>query len=170
MKHPEYSKLNLWSHFSFLGPVEHFQKLDNFCQLSVIIMNSTKYIFKVLLLESKTRFAHIVRLVWQGVWRLMAKVMKNDHFFYPSLTNFMQMQRAAPKDKWLSNTLKCSISYDLHHCQPIWVTYGLTSRLLRSLSCPFGRPSSNQRLVWIIFCTGQDARCIAIGFYALFYL
>ena len=43
------------------------------------------------------------------------------------------MQRAAPKDKWLSNTLKCSISYDLHHCQPIWVTYGLTSRLLRSL-------------------------------------
>ena len=46
----EKSKLNLWSRFSFLGPVEHFQKDDNFCQLSVITMNSTKYITKVLLL------------------------------------------------------------------------------------------------------------------------
>ena len=34
-----------------MGPVEHFQKLDNFCQLSDITMRlSTKYITKVLLL------------------------------------------------------------------------------------------------------------------------
>ena len=34
-----------------MGPVEHFQKDDNFCQLSVITMRlSTKYITKVLLL------------------------------------------------------------------------------------------------------------------------
>ena len=48
--HSEESKLNLWSRFSFLGPVEHFQNLTNSAQLSVIIMNSTKYIFKALLL------------------------------------------------------------------------------------------------------------------------
>ena len=115
-------------------------------------VSSAMNVFSKLFLFILFKNQHIV---WRGVWRLMAKVMKNDHFFYPSLTNFMQMQRAAPKDKWLSNTLKCSISYDLHHCQPIWVTYGLTSRLLRSLSCLLVRPSSNQRLVWIDFCTGR---------------
>ena len=37
--HSEWSKLNLWSRSSFLGPVEHFQKVDELCQLSLWLLS-----------------------------------------------------------------------------------------------------------------------------------
>ena len=37
--HSEWSKLNLWSRSSFLGPVEHFQKVDELCQFSLWLLS-----------------------------------------------------------------------------------------------------------------------------------